>query len=75
MKYSYNGKEKVLTLDGEGSLIMTKNDNAIYLSDELISTKDFKTEIINHYVVGSFAKGFKSKIRRTIIVLKFIWIK
>jgi hypothetical protein len=73
MRYDYDKEKKVLTLDGEGTLIISKNDYGMYLTESFIVNDDFKAEVKNHIVIGNYTKGIKTKFSQTLMALKYIW--
>lgn len=76
MRYDYDKEKKVVKLDGESDLIVSKNKNyAVYLTEDFTANNDFTVEMSNYYVTTSYKQGFKSKLRHSLLVLKFIWSK
>jgi hypothetical protein len=73
MRYDYDKEKKVLTLDGEGTLIISKNEYGMYLTESFINNNDFKAEVKNHMLIGKYTKGFKAKFKQTLMALKYIW--
>jgi hypothetical protein len=75
VKYDYDKEKKILTLDCEGTLIISKNEYGMFLTKEFVDNTDFKVEVKNHYTIGNCikVKGFKTKFRQSVMALKYIW--
>ena len=68
MNFIYNSKARHLIIDGNGSKILTKRGINIKNFDG-----DFTTEFKNLYVEGDDIKGFRNKMKQSILSLRYIW--
>jgi hypothetical protein len=72
MKFHYDDKDKILTLDANGTMTITKNKFGLHLNDDICNTKDFKANFKNFHVEGK-TDSLRWKLKQTMRILKYIW--